>query len=72
MQQNRKHYFGFDNKAEKEKIQDIEISIPIDKKHNFDIFKQKELAEKFTKFEEIQKSISDQLNKISKIEMNFE
>ena len=43
----RKHYFNFDNKAGKEKI--IEISISIDKNGNIDIYKQTELAEKFMK-----------------------
>lgn len=67
-----KHYFGFDNKAGKGKIQDIEISIPIDKKGDFDISKQKELAEKFKRLEDIKKSISDELDKISSIEIDFE
>lgn len=68
----KSHYFGFDNKAGKGKIQDIEISIPIDNKGNFDISQQKELAEKFQKLEEIQKSISDELKKVSSIEIDFE
>ena len=68
----RKYNFSFDNKAGKEKIKDIELSIPIDEKQNFDIFKQKELSEKLKKFEEIQKSIFDQLNQISNTEMDFE
>ena len=68
----KNHYFGFDNKAGKDKIQDIEISIPIDNKGNFDIFKQKELAEKFRKLEEIQKSILDEFNKISNIEIDID
>lgn len=67
-----KHYFGFDNKAGKGKIQDIEISIPIDKKGDFDIPKQKELAEKFKRLEDIKKSISDELDKISSTEIDFE
>ncbi|MFV0305014.1 MAG: N-6 DNA methylase [Moheibacter sp.] len=67
-----KHYFGFDNKAGKGKIQDIEISIPIDKKGDFDISKQKELAEKFKRLEDIKKSISDELDKISSTEIDFE
>lgn len=67
-----KHYFGFDNKAGKGKIQDIEISIPIAKKGDFDISKQKELAEKFKRLEDIKKSISDELDKISSTEIDFE
>lgn len=67
-----KHYFGFDNKAGKGKIQDIEISIPVGKKGDFDILKQKELAEKFKRLEDIKKSISDELDKISSTEIDFE
>jgi len=67
-----KHYFGFDNKAGKGKIQDIEISIPINDKGNFDIGKQNELAEKFKRLEDIKKSISDELDKISSTEIDFE
>ena len=48
-----KYYLSFANKAGKEKIQDIELSIPIDEKRNFDIFKQKELSEKFKKFKKV-------------------
>ena len=67
-----KHYFGFDNKAGKGKIQEIEISIPTDKKGHFDLNLQKQLAEKFKRIEEIKKSISDELEKISSTEIDFE
>lgn len=67
-----KHYFGFDNKAGKGKIQDIEISVPINKKGEFDLNIQKELAEKFKRIEEIKKTISDELDKISSTEIDFE
>src|SRR5690606_3065230 len=67
-----KHYFGFDNKAGKGKIQDLEISIPIDKKGKIDIEKQKQLAQKFKRLEEIKNSITDELNKISTIEIDIE
>jgi type I restriction-modification system DNA methylase subunit len=67
-----KHYFGFDNKAGKGKIQEIEISIPTDKTGNFDLNLQKQLAEKFKRIEEIKKSISDELEKISSTEIDFE
>jgi type I restriction-modification system DNA methylase subunit len=67
-----KHYFGFDNKAGKGKIQDIEISVPVNKKGEFDINIQKELAEKFKRIEEIKKTIADELDKISNTEIDFE
>lgn len=67
-----KHYFGFDNKAGKGKIQNIEISVPINAKNEFDVNIQKELAEKFKRIEEIKKTISDELDKISSTEIDFE
>lgn len=67
-----KHYFGFDNKAGKGKIQEIEISIPTDIKGSFDLDLQKQLAEKFKRIEDIKKSISDELEKISSTEIEFE
>lgn len=67
-----KHYFGFDNKAGKGKIQEIEISIPTNKKGVFDIELQKQLAVKFKRIEEIKQSISEELDKISSTEIDFE
>jgi hypothetical protein len=67
-----KHSFGFSNKAGKEKIQDIEIPVPINSKGEFDVSIQKEIAEKYKKIEEIKQSISLELDKISKIDVNFE
>lgn len=67
-----KHYFGFDNKAGKGKIQDIEIMIPINDKNQFDIELQKEIAGKFQKLELIKKNIEEELFKISTTEIDFE
>lgn len=67
-----KHYFGFDNKAGKGKIQEIEISIPTNENGEFDIIMQKQFAEKFKRIEEIKKSITDELDKISNTEIDFE
>lgn len=67
-----KHYFGFDNKAGKGKIQEIEISVPTDPNGKFDLNLQKQLAEKYKRIEEIKKSISDELDKISTTEIDFE
>lgn len=66
-----KHYFGFDNKAGKGKIQDIEIAIPVDEKGLFDIDLQIQLAKKFEKFELIKQRIADELDKISGTEIDF-
>lgn len=51
---------------------EINISIPINSKGEFDLEKQKEIAEKYRKVEEIKKAISAELEKISKIEMDYE
>lgn len=67
-----KHYFGFDNKAGKGKIQDIEIAIPVNKKGDFDLSIQSQLAEKFKKIELIKQSITEELDKISSTEIDFE
>ena len=66
-----KHYFGFDNKAGKGKIQHIEISIPINSKGKFDLSAQQEIAEKYRKIEQIKKSISEELDKIASIEIDY-
>jgi len=67
-----KHYFGFDNKAGKSKIQNIDIPIPINPKGEFDLSTQKEIAEKHSKIEQIKKSISEELDKITKFDIEFE
>lgn len=67
-----KHYFGFDNKAGKGKIQDLEISIPIDNNEKIDITKQKQLAQKFKRLEEIKSLITEELNKISATGIDIE
>ena len=66
-----KHYFGFDNKAGKSKIKDIEISIPVDDNGNFDLNEQKKLAERYRKLEQIKKNIEDELLKISSTNIDF-
>ena len=67
-----RHYFGFDNKAGKGKIQHIEISIPIDSKGEFDLSTQQQIAEKCYKIEQIKKSILEELDKIASIEIYFD
>jgi hypothetical protein len=50
----------------------IEIPIPINSKGEFDLLTQKEIAEKYRKIEQIKKSISEELDKIAKIEIDFD
>ena len=67
-----KHDFGFSNKAGKGRIQEIEIAVPINKNGTFNIELQQQLADKFEKIELIKKSILDELDRISKTELDFE
>jgi len=67
-----KHDFGFSNKAGKGRIQDIEIAVPINKNGTFNIEIQQQIADKFEKIELIKKSIMDELDRISKTEIDFE
>lgn len=60
------YYFGFDNKAGKSRIKDIELPIPVNKNNDFDLVAQKNISEKYKRLEEIQKSIADEFDKISK------
>jgi type I restriction-modification system DNA methylase subunit len=65
-------------KGEKQKslpqsiVKNIEIPIPINSKGEFDLSAQKEIAEKYRKIEQIKKNISEELNKIASIEIDFE
>lgn len=67
-----KHDFGFSNKAGKGRIQDIEIAVPISKNGSFNIEIQQQISDKFEKIELIKKSIMDELDRISKTEIDFE
>ena len=65
---------GTDNKKVMTSVilnSNISIKIPITKKGEFDIEKQKKLAEKYRKIEQIKKSISEELDKISDTEIDY-
>jgi hypothetical protein len=64
--------FNWENKPTIEKIKPIEISIPINLKGDFDLSAQKEIAGKYKKIEQIKQSISEELDKISKVKIEFE
>ena len=66
------HYFGFDNKAGKGKIQNIEILIPINTIGEFNLAIQQQIAEKYRKIEQIKKGISEELDKILSVEITFD
>jgi hypothetical protein len=65
------HNFNWENKPTKEKIKPIEILVPISSKGEFDLSAQKQIAEKYRKIEQIKKSISEELDKIANIEIDF-
>jgi hypothetical protein len=66
-----KHSFGFSNKAGKGKIQHIEMLIPINSKGELDLSAQKEIAKKYSKIEQIKKSIAEELDKIASIDIDY-
>ena len=63
--------FNWENKPTVEKIRLIEISIPINSQGEFDLPAQQQIAEKYRKIEQIKKSISEQLDKIASIEIDY-
>ncbi|MCL1946170.1 MAG: N-6 DNA methylase [Chitinivibrionia bacterium] len=67
-----KQNFNWGNKATIEKIKPIEIPIPINAKEEFDISAQQQIAEKYRKIEQIKKSILEELDKITNIEIDLE
>ncbi|MDR0303491.1 MAG: N-6 DNA methylase, partial [Chitinispirillales bacterium] len=66
------HNFNWENKPTIEKIKPIEISVPINSKCEFDLSAQQQIAEKHHKIEQIKKSISEELDKIASIEIDFD
>jgi restriction endonuclease S subunit len=64
-----RHNFNWGNKATIEKIKPIEIPIPINSKGEFDLYTQKEIAEKYCKIDQIKKSISEELEKLQNLKV---
>lgn len=64
--------FGFNHKCSMDRVMKLDISIPYDEVGNIDVAKQIEIAEKYQKTEQIKKDISDELNKIANIEIEYE
>ena len=66
---------GTDNKKVMTNVilnSNITLKIPINSKGEFDLFAQQEIAEKYRKIEQIKKNISEELDKIANIEIDFE
>ncbi len=71
----RKIATGTDNKKVMTNVvlnSNISLKIPINSKGEFDLDAQKEIAEKYRKIEQIKKSISAELEKITTIEIDYE
>lgn len=64
------HNFGFDNKAGKGKIQDIEIQIPLTN-GAIDIDKQKMISNKYLSVQKIKEKIGIELSKISSVKIDY-
>lgn len=67
-----KHSFGYGNKAGKGKIKDIHISIPVLPNGDFDIKRQKEIADRFKKIEEIKFLMIKELEKLDQAYISIE
>jgi len=63
--------FVWSKTASKEKVEKFHIEIPINSKGEFDLSAQQQIAEKYHKIEQIKKSISEELDKIAKIEIDY-
>jgi len=69
-----KHKYGFDRglRASLKNMSTVTVPIPYNEHNDIDINKQKEIVEIYKKVEEIKNSITNELTKISTIEINFE
>ena len=66
------HGFNWENKPTIGKIKNIELSIPVNEQGLYDIELQKEISGKHKKIQLIKKSIIGELDRISKIDIDFE
>ncbi|MDD3772929.1 MAG: N-6 DNA methylase [Weeksellaceae bacterium] len=64
--------FEWSKTASKEKVEKFKVTIPILKSGIMDLITQKEIATKYLKIDAIKKGIIDELDRISKIDINFE
>ncbi len=64
--------FRWSKTASKEKVEKLTVKIPINYKNEFDIDAQNEIAEKHKKIEQLKQNITEELDKISSVEINFD
>ena len=63
--------FKWSKTASKEKVVKLSVKIPVTTAGEFDLQKQKEIAEKYRKIEEIKKNIKIELEKIDNIKVDI-
>jgi hypothetical protein len=52
-------------------IKDVRVSIPVDKNGEFDLNRQKEVAEKYKKIEEIKTKLKEEMKILSEVKIDF-
>ena len=63
--------FRWSKTASKEKVAKLYVKVPITKNGIFDLQKQREIAEKYKKVDEIKKNIKSELEKIENIKVDI-
>jgi hypothetical protein len=66
-----KYSFGFDNKAGKGKIQEIEIEIPIEQNGDFNIKLQKEIAQRYKFIDKMKEDLKTQMNSLLNVQIEI-
>lgn len=64
--------FTWSKTASKEKVEKLSIKVPVDSNGDFDIDVQRQIADKYKRIEEIKKTISTELEKLTSSEIDFE
>ena len=57
--------FSWSKTASKDKVEQLKIKVPIDKKGNYDLKSQQEISEKLQRIEQIKFTLHNELNKIT-------
>lgn len=67
----KEYGFNWENKATPKKIYEIEVDIPIKENWEFDLKKQKEIAEKYEKIEKIKNNLIQELEYLEKVKVEI-
>lgn len=68
----KKKEFGFTNKAGKSKLQQVVIKIPINRKNEFDLAKQKEVAQRYEKIDALKRELGEKLDMLANYKISLE